>query len=212
MECQATGEAGHGKPIAQAQEVLGYVLAREAGVAVPETELGTLDGSSTIAVSKWWGQQSSDVKKAREVTPDIDNSAEFKKGLREASGLLAYHAWLGTSDLKDEHLVVRPGANPGEYEIAGVDFAQGALDWPAGGDGGTVTAPADPPALLNNRDAQVIRSTVERIEAISPQRIEAIVGSLPDNVLAAPEKDRISKGLVARKSKLRGVLSAAGWI
>src|SRR5437868_4329583 len=59
VQCEATGELGHGKPTSIPQEVLAYLFAHEVGVAVPLTELGSC-GGATIAVSKMWGPRSMD--------------------------------------------------------------------------------------------------------------------------------------------------------
>lgn len=208
VECPATGEAGHGKPTAQAEEVLGYLFAQEVGVAVPETVLGNF-GGQTIAVSKSWGKVSTDVPKASAAAQSAESSEGLRKALREASGLLAYHTWLGTDDHKDQHLVVRPGAKENEYEVASIDFALGAFKCPESG--GTVS-PVGPAALVSNLDRQAIEKAVKQIEAITDERIAEIVASLPDAVLPATEKTRVSKGLAARKAQLRAALSAAGWL
>jgi len=210
VECPATGELGHGKPASVWQEVLGCLLAREVGVAVPDTELGTCGGGATIAVSKVWGAQSQDVPQVARVSPNDYSSDAFKKGLRTASGQLAYHAWIGTQDLKDEHLMVRPGVGPDHYEIAAIDFAA-AFQWPAGAPLNIVLPPG-PPALIANRDSGVLSATVGCIEKVPADRIRAIVERLPDGVLPAAEKERISTGLVARQLSVQPVLAAAGWL
>ncbi len=53
---------------------------------------------------------------------------------------------------------------------------------------------------------------LDDIEAVTQERLDAVVGSLPDQDLPTAEKDRISKGLLARKAKVRPVLAAAGWL
>src|SRR3989442_1253116 len=118
VECPSTSELGHGKPTAVAQEVLAHRLARLIGVPVPETVLGVVNGK-TIAISKSWGAKSLDVPTIMQASP---GDAALTAALRAASGLLAFHAWLGTDDLKDQHLVVR-GPTPGQYEVASIDFA-----------------------------------------------------------------------------------------
>jgi hypothetical protein len=207
VESQATGELGHGKPQSVAQEVLGYLFAHEVGVAVPQTELGSC-GGDTIAVSKMWGPRSMDVPTLNRVSPEHYNSDAFRQALRNASGLLAYHAWVGTGDLKDEHLMVRPGAGEGQYAIASIDFAS-AFGWQADED---VVPPGGPPALLANRDRQVMGAVVGLIEGVTDVRIGELVSSLPDPVLPLADKQRISTGLLARRARVRPVLAAAGWL
>jgi hypothetical protein len=210
VECPATGELGHAKPVKIANELLGYVLSVEAGVSVPVVELGTHNGNN-VAVSKMWGPKSMDVMMVQRVSPDTFASAPFREALGNASGLFPYHAWVGTRDIKDAHLMVRPGARPDQYEVAGIDFAD-AFEWP-GGPAQIETAPMNgAAAIVSNRNAEVVAATVARIEAIPPERIREIVNSIPDALLPAADKQRISTGLIARQAMLRGACHQAGWL
>ncbi len=181
------------------------VVAARIGVPVPETVLGVVNGK-TIAISKSWGAKSLDVPTIMQASP---GDAALTAALRAASGLLAFHAWLGTDDLKDQHLVVR-GPTPGHYEVASIDFAGAAL-W-RGDAQDTVALPGGPPALLANRDPAVIEQTVARIESTADEAITVVVSSLPDEVLPAAERERISRVLVARKGTIRAVFRNAGWL
>lgn len=152
-----------------------------------------------------------DVPKIHRVSAAAAASDGFKAALRKASGLLAFHAWVGTGDLKDEHLMVRPGSREGEYEIASIDFAS-AFAWAAGGALGNMALPPGPPALLANRDAAAIADAVARIEAIAAERSNAVVRALPDAVLPEVDKVRISTGLFERKEGVRSLFANAGWM
>ncbi len=178
-------------------------------VSVPETRLGTCDGQ-VLAVSKLWGAKSLDVRALNASSPQYCASDAFRAALRAASGLLAFHAWLGTGDLKDEHVMVR-GSTPGEYQVASIDFAS-AFGWDASG--GAVALPPGPPILVAvaNRDPTVVNETIARIEAIADEQIRAIVRGLPDEVLSPAEKERICRGLLARRGAIRAVFQGAGWI
>jgi hypothetical protein len=205
VECAATGELGYAKPVAVAQEVLGYRLALLVGAPVPEAILGLVDGKM-MSVSKSWGPQSLDVPKVLQLLP---GDVALATALRQASALLPYHAWLGTEDLKDAHLVVR-GPTPGVYEVASIDFQYATLWRPDAQ--GTVAVPNGPPALLAHQDPVVIEQAVARIEAQTNDAVVAVASDLPEEVLPAPEKTRIAGILAARRAALRGAIKNAGWI
>jgi hypothetical protein len=99
------------------------------GVPVPEIRFGQVDGSSAVhAVSVAFGSESVDLKKIREaggITPQI------QAALARASGLLAFHAWCATGDLKEEHVLVSTDAG-GQQSVAAIDFAS-AFAWGADG-------------------------------------------------------------------------------
>lgn len=206
VECPATGALGHCKPNYYAPEVLASALADEAGLPVPKTELANCE-DKTVAVSFSWGARSIDARMLRETDATAYASEEFKAATRQASGLLPFHAWVGTGDLKDEHVVVR-GAAPNEYEVASIDFAD-AFRF----DGG-VGVPPGPPALASAdyRDAEEIQRGIDRIMAIPAERVTVIVNSLPDEVLPPADKERITKGLLSRRDSLESVFRKAGWL
>jgi hypothetical protein len=205
VECPANGELGHGKTIGIAQEVLAYRLAQHVAVPVPETVLGTVDGKM-IAVSKLWGARSMDVPTVMQVSPGDE---ALTTALRAASGLLSFHAWLGTEDFKDQHVVVRSPA-AGTYEVAYIDFQYATVWRPEGQP--VVAVPQGPPALIANRDPVIIEKAIGRIEAATDDGIRGLVGDLPEEVLPAAEKVRISNLLIARRGALRPALGNAGWI
>src|SRR6266496_149318 len=132
--------------------------------------------------------------------------------LREPpSGLLPFHAWTGTGDHKDDHLVIRPGPGPDTYEVGGVDFADAfSFD----GTGGGVTIPSGNvlAATPEYRDPKVISDTIARIAALPDERIRALVAELPEGLLTAVDKARITQGLIARKARIERVFRYAGWL
>lgn len=209
MECPATGELGHGKPVHVAEEVLASLLAGAVAVNVPETRLG-IHEDRTIAVSKLWGAQSLDVPKLSAISASESASDHFKSALRKASSLLPFHSWLGTGDLKDAHVMVR-GTDDRRYELASIDFAS-AFGWDA--TGGNLAVPPGPPILVapGHRDPAVVGEAIERIEALPDDRIRSLVGRLPDDVLSEDRKQKIADGLITRRDKVRVVFEEAGWI
>jgi hypothetical protein len=185
------------------------LLADEIGVHVPPTRLGTCNGT-TMAVSTLWGERSYDIPKFAGDAPNEYASEQFRAALRHASGLVPFQTWVNNSDHKDQHVMVRPGASPGTYEIASIDFA-GAFVWDASG--GQLNL-VGPPVLImeQNRDLQRMSDTIAKIESLTDGRIREIVQQVPDDVLSAAEKDRYVAGLIARRGKLRAEFVKAGWL
>jgi len=210
VECPTTEELGHGKPISVPQEVIASLLADEIGVFVPQARLGRCEGKA-LAVSKLWGDRSIDIRKFRSDFPTEYASEPFQLALRLASGLLPFHAWLQTGDLKEDHIMIRPGGQPGTYEIASIDFAS-AFSWD--GSGGAVTVPDRNLVLAadGHRDPQRMSAIIAKIEGLTEQRIRELVQQVPDDVLAPAEKDRYVAGLLARKGGVRPAFQAAGWL
>ena len=200
VECPATGDLGHGKPQYVWQEVLASLLADEIGVVVPKVRLGEHQGQ-VIAVSKLFGPKSLDIPALKAASPKDYASEALKKALRQASGALPFQAWVGNSDFKDAHVMVR-GPKPKEFAVGCIDFAF-SFQFDAAGE--PAVAPQGPPVLIadEHREAEVIGQPVDRIEGLSDDRIREIVGGLPDAVFPTAEKDRVVKGLIARKSGLR---------
>jgi hypothetical protein len=94
-------ETGYCKPKEVARERICSDLARRVGVPVPEMKLGRIEGQAdTVGISTAHGSESMDVRHVRE-KPELFYSVEFQAALRGASGLLPFHAWVGTSDLKE---------------------------------------------------------------------------------------------------------------
>lgn len=209
VECPATGEVGHFKPVNVYQEVLACALASEVGVPVPPTTLGNCE-DKTGAVSRYLGGKSMDARKLKEHHHQDYASDAFKSATKQASGLLPFNAWTGTGDPKDDHVVVA-SAGPGQYMAAGVDFANGfSFD----ATGGQVTVPTSPPALVADgyRDPQVAAEAIQRINALTEERITEIVGAIPDSELPPAEKNRITSGLIARRQQLEPKFREAGWL
>jgi len=59
--------------------------------------------------------------------PVLCGSERVKDALRDASGLLAFHTWMKTSDLKDEHLVIAENKK-GRFTVAAIDFTH-SMNW-----------------------------------------------------------------------------------
>ena len=199
---------GFCKPTLVAQEKICADLAREIGVRVPEVKLGQLQGQpGTVGISIAHGGESLDLPMLKARDAALYGSDKVQDAIRASSGLLALHAWVRNTDVKDDHLVIADEGG-GRFAVAGIDFSY-TLQW--GGDPGPVDAPA-PPALLVNVDKAVIQTAVDRIEGMSDERIAQIVGDVPDDVLPGPEKARVIMGLQVRRSRVREAMRSKGWL
>jgi hypothetical protein len=208
VECEETGEAGLAKHRDLHREFLASKLARHLGLFVPEVRLDKLNNAD-VAISLSWGSDSIDVTRMRNEYPDWFNSEEMASARKRASGLLVFHVWVGNSDPKDDHVVVRPSETEYAFELASVDF-QGAFAMPE--DGGTLTVGGAAPVLMDLQfwEPSVAEAAIKAIEALTNEIIDEIVGSVPALILQDPEKKRIVKGLIARQEKLSAAFKAAG--
>jgi hypothetical protein len=207
VQNQTTGELGFAKNTFAHREKLASDLARRVGVSVPEVRLETVEGTNQLhAVSIAFGSESIDVTLLRSRLTERFKSPEVQDALKRASGLLAFHAWIATEDLKDEHLVV--AAEPdGSYRVAAIDFAY-SMNF--GADGGHVLTPSAPPALLAAVDRKEVASTVEKIEKMTDDEITSFVRALPADVADEAEKSKLAAGLCVRRGKIREAMK--GWM
>jgi len=209
VEEAETGQLGFAKPNQVAQEKISSDLAREVGAPVPEVRLERPEGhAGLVAVSLSHGSVSDDITRLRERDPALYSSRSVQQAIGNASGLLPFHAWVKTPDLKDDHLVVSQDA-PGGYAVAGIDFAN-SMTW--GNPQEAVEAPSGPPALIGNVDRQAVSAVVEKIAACTDEVIERVVNQIPDELLAQSEKQRIIEGLKARRSGVRDAMRQRGWL
>lgn len=210
VEDTDTGKIGFAKTQFPHRERLASALAERVGVAVPKVVLDNVEGAAGLhAISLAHGKESIDLSLFRDRLPDRFNSAEVKDAIKRASGLLPFHAWVATQDLKDDHLAVASD-EAGIYTIAAIDFAY-SLDLPAP-DGGAVQPPAGPPSLTANIDKSVVAGTVEKIEGVSDSEIQGVVYSLPNELADDDEKERLKNGLIGRRGRIRLVMQTQGWL
>ncbi len=210
MKCSETGALGFCKPTDVAQEKICADLAHDLGLKVPEVRLDQADGfTKTVAVSIAFGKVSLDCRHAA-ANPAILKSNEFQTALRDASSLLAFHAWVGTGDLKDDHLLYAEDEQ-GQYSIAAIDFAS-ALPWRRGDAVPPVSAPSGPPILTAAPDKTTLAAAVQRIEDFTDEALTRIVDAVPVDVLPAEEKHRILDGLKVRRTQVRPAMKGKGWI
>jgi hypothetical protein len=207
VQCGDTSDLGYAKPRDVWQEKVAYDIASLIGVPVPEIRLGEVEGKpGTHAVSVAFGSESNDLRKVRETSGITD---ELKNALARASGLLALHAWLGTGDLKDEHVLVSAD-DRGNYRVAAIDFAS-AFGWDISG--GNISAPTtEPKGLVENVDKAAVEDTVRRIEALSDEEILQKVAAIPESVLPAAERQRVADGLIKRRGSIRAAMNSRGWL
>jgi len=207
VECTSTGRLGFAKPVHVWQEWLASRLGSVVGVGVPQVLLGSVQGASHLsAVSVVWGT-GIDVRGLRVLYADFDTNPSICQGLVAASGLLAFHTWIGTGDHKDEHLLGRELAG-GRFEFVAIDFGF-AFRWgtpaePVVGDG--------PKSLKDHFDTAVVSAVVNVIEAFRDEDIRDTVALLPGDVLPIGERVRVADGLVTRKTGVRLAMQAKGWI
>jgi hypothetical protein len=205
-----TSEVGFAKTQFAHREKLASDLAARVGVAVPKVVLDRVDGGAGLhAISIAHGKESVDVSLLRDRLADRFNGPEVQDALKRASGMLPFHAWLATHDLKDEHLVIAPDQT-GNYNVAAIDFAY-SLDLPAP-DGGPVQPPAGPASLTANVDKSIVAATVEKIENLSDEEIRCLVNSLPNELIGGDDKERLTSGLIGRRGKIRIVMQDQGWM
>ena len=205
-----TGMTGFAKKQFAHREKLASDLAARVGVAVPKVVLDHVDGSADLhAISQAYGKESIDLSLLRDRLAERFSSPEVKDAIKQASGLLPFHAWIATQDLKDEHLVVATD-DAGAYNVAAIDFAY-SLDLPPP-DGGPVQPPAGPPSLVANVDKSIVAATVLKIENLADDDIRAVVRSLPAELADDNEKVRLANGLIGRSGKIRAVMEAQGWM
>lgn len=206
-----TGTTGFAKKQFSHREKLASDLAERVGVEVPRVVLDHIDGcgADLHAISQAHGKESIDLTLLRDRLADRFSSTEVKDAIKRASGLLPFHAWIGTQDLKDEHLVVATDS-AGAYTIAGIDFAY-SLDLPPP-DGGAVQPPTGPPSLVANVDKSIVAAIVQKIENLSDNEIRIVVQSLPAELADDNEKVRLTNGLIGRRGKIREVMEGQGWM
>jgi hypothetical protein len=209
VEDVATGNTvGLAKPKDVWQERTAYLLAQHAGVSVAEVRLGKVQSSQQVqAISIAFGSVSMDVASLQAQLGPSYNQNAVDAALRAASGLLAFHAWLGTGDLKDEHLVADLRSD-GTVAVAAIDFASSCAWQPTD----PVAAPGAPAVLISHVDKDAVEAVVNKIEATTDQEIAEAIDSIPDDVMAKTDKDRVKKGLCARRPLVRDCMKKQGWI
>jgi hypothetical protein len=129
--------------------------------------------------------------------------------LKQGSGLLAFHAWVGTGDLKEDHVLVAVD-DQGRYRVGAIDFAS-AFAWDVSG--GTVSyTTTEPKGLVENVDRAVVADTVQRIEQLAESKIQDIAAVIPESVLPAAERQRVVTGLKKRRGMLQNCMRNRGWL
>ncbi len=210
VECVETGETGFCKTTFVGKERIAAELARVIGVDVPEFRLGFLQGqTATVGVSMAFGTESLDLVMLRARSKTLFDSAPVQEAIKAASGLLALHAWLGTDDLKDEHLVIREEQRGGPYRVAAIDFSY-SMTWRAASD--PIQPPTGPPALTQVVDPARLVLAVDRIEQCDESVIRGIVADMPPDTLSDAERALLVEGLIARRPQVRAAMHARGWI
>jgi hypothetical protein len=207
----AEEELGLAKQRGMLNEKLASDLAAMVQVRVPKVDLDEIEGKSGLcAISRVHGAESNDLAAVKQHAADVFNSPKVQEAIKRASGLLAFYAWTGTGDQKDDHLVLDTTGG-GQYHVTGVDF-ESAFSWGGEADGGQIHGPGVPPAMAPNIDKAQVSAVVTAIESATDDQIRAAVGGLPDALVSAQEKQRIATGLIGRKRRVRERMKAQGWL
>jgi hypothetical protein len=206
VQCSTTGVLGFAKPSNQLEEKLAADLAKMVGVLVPEVQIGEVEGLTGLhAVSIAFGKFSLDIDQIRTHHGELYRSPAVRTALARASGLLAFHTWVRTEDLKDDHLLVREN-DGGTLDVAGIDFAY-SMSW------GTHPLMLDvapgPPALLERLDRAVLAHTVDAIEGLDSAAVEAAFQVLPQDVRR--DREDLVSVLIQRAKLVRKCLKDGGY-
>jgi hypothetical protein len=209
----APHELGLAKERNKEQEKLASDLAAVAGVRVPRVELDTIKdkGNSLYAISRVHGQDSTDLGFVRKKAAEQFKSAAVQDAVRRASGLAAFYAWIGTSDYKDEHLVLDREAD-GTYHVSGVDFEY-SFGWQDHPSWVQAICTGIPPAMSEDKEKNIdkarVGEAVATITALTDEHIRQVVSTSP---FPENESKRIADGLIARRGLLKARIKGRGWL
>jgi hypothetical protein len=202
------GQLGLAKQRGMEKEQLTAELAAKVLVKIPKIEFDTIEGhDGEWAVSHVHSEASNDLGLVKERTPDLFNSSAVQDAVKEASGLVAFYAWLNIGDQqKDDHLVLDSNGD-GTYNVRGVDF-ESAFQW-GDANGGEVQAPGVPPSMATNIDKAQVAAAVTVIEGMNDEQIREVVNA---SRVPQAEKTRIADGLIGRRAKVRERMKSQGWL
>jgi hypothetical protein len=209
----APHELGLAKECNKEQEKLASDLAAVAGVRVPRVELDTVKdkGNALYAISQVHGKDSTDLRVVREQAAEQFKSAAVQDAVKRASGLAAFYAWIGTSDFKDDHLVLDREAD-GTYHVSGVDFEY-SFGWQDQPGWVEAIAAGIPPAMSEDKEKNIdkgrVSEVVATITALSDEQIRQVVSASP---FPEDQSKRIADGLIARRDRLKACMKARGWL
>jgi hypothetical protein len=209
----APHELGLAKQRNKEQEKLASDLAALAGVRVPRVELDTIKhkGNSLYAISLVHGKDSTDLRFVREKDAEQFKSGAVQDAVKRASGLAAFYAWIGTSDFKDDHLVLDREAD-GTYRVAGVDFEH-SFGWQDRPNGVQVICTGIPPAMSEDQEKNIdkarVSEVVATITALSDEQMRQVMSA---SLFPEDQSKRIADGLIARRGRLKACMKARGWL
>jgi hypothetical protein len=177
------------------------------GLPVPRVEIGTVVGfaGQQFAISHVHNERGRPlVPKGRRYFHRT-YSPEERIGLRAASGLLPFLAWVAATDHNDDSNLVVEAWDDDRCGIVAVDFGD-AFMW--GADEQAIVLPSAP-ALVTNVDPAVVRAALTAIEGLSRRDICAAcaaAGYRPDT------RERNERVLSERQRLLRAHLEQRGWL
>jgi hypothetical protein len=188
-------QLGYAKSQGIWQETLAAGLAQLVGAPVPQVDVTTICGQG-YAVS-----HVSDPTNCRLAEPhDISRvySEPEKTALREASGLIAFAAWIDAFDHGSEANYVVEKGTEGQIRVVAIDF-EDAFGWSAGIETIMIYAPHE---LVKNMDRELLSEMVDRIERVTFDEIltYCTAAGIPEK---APDLDK-------RRQLLRVALQKQG--
>jgi hypothetical protein len=122
-----------------------------------------------------------------------------------SSALVAFDTWVGNRDRKNVGNLLFSEEESGVVRVAYIDFSE-SLFFSASSSSPDNIGPVRAYPDASQLDVQVLESTIGAIERLPSSIIKEIVIRVPDDFLAATQKQRILGGLLKRQSTLRSSL------
>ena len=154
-----------------------------------------------------WGQIR-DLLADQNLTAAQAMSAQLPQAAADA---LAFDTWVDQTDHADHPYNIIYGFNPNDpsdaaYVFLDYSYSLGANSgWADGTYKGCHPAPF-PPLMLASSSPAALNRAVQRIEGCTDRAIREIVERIPDDFLALPDRDLISRRLIERRSHVREAL------
>ena len=136
-----------------------------------------------------------------------------KVALARCSGIVAFDTFVGNTDRNNGRNALF-GIDPEEPADATFVFIDHAFSlnindrW-SGNRWTDVPLAAMPDHLRNAIDKRILRDSLDRIEALADDKIEAIVRRVPDDYMTPAHREVVETGLKARRSLVRPVVAGA---
>lgn len=177
------------------------------GLPVPRVEIGTVIGceGKQFAISHVHNERVRPLVPKAESFFQREYLPEERMGLRAASGLLPFLAWVAATDHNDNSNLVVEARDGERCRIVAVDFAD-AFMW---GDGEHAIVLPSLPGLVTYVDHGLVGAALADIEGLSRRDIctACAAAGYPPNT-----RERNARVLTERQLLLRGPLEQRGWL